>query len=107
MTKRLTEKNLYFYYKLLCAITQKQFFISHWEDRYKLFCNTKKGNQELSRNLSLTEMYEVLYSMTRTLETMNGKYEYATGNILYLSKKDSKLLDDNLHNDEYIRVINE
>lgn len=105
MTQRITEKNVYQYYKFLCQQTQKQFYLVHWEQGWKLFANTDKGNIELSRVLSTIEMYEVLYSMTKTIEALNGQYEYATGNIKYLNKQDSENLAKNLHNTKYIRIV--
>ena len=102
MTNRITEKNVYQYYKFLCSETQKQFFLSHWDNNWKLFANTDKGNIELSRVCSTLEIYEVLYSLYKTIQALNGKYEYATGNIRYLSKKDSDNLSKNLHNTKYI-----
>lgn len=107
MTQRITEKNVYFYYKLLVHATQKQFTLSHWDNSWKLFCNTDKGNVELSRVLSTIEMYEVLYSLGKVSDLLGGQYEYSVGKTKELSKQDAQMLKEKLHDENYINVVEE
>jgi|SRR6187401_363727 len=100
---RLTKSNLYFYFKLLQLETNNILELIHWEDRYYLKMLTERGDTKLTRNLSFTEMYEVIYSMCNLMQLKNaGTDGYSP--LKKLSKKQQEYLRNNLHNNDIIEV---
>lgn len=102
MTK-LTKSQLYFYFKLLQLETNNILELIHWDDRYYLKMLTERGDTKLTRNLSFTEMYEVIYSMCNLMQLKNAGTD-GFSPLKTLSKTQKKFLQDNLHNNKIVEV---